>query len=355
MTIILFFIILAILILAHEFGHFIFAKRAGVRVDEFGIGFPPRLFKWKRGETTYSVNIIPFGGFVKMLGENLNDTAPREEDKGRSLLDKPKRVQAVVLVAGVFFNLVLAWLLISVGFMSGVPTSVSSAPAGAAIRDQSVIILDVQPESPAEEAGLKPGDLIIVPNSIEEIQNLILGNTDTAIEIRYKRGKEIVSAAVVPRDGIIEGRPAIGIAMDDVGIISLPPHKAIYQGFKMTALLTYATTIGIGKFIFAAVTGAADFSQIAGPIGIIGLVGQASQFGFAYLLSFTAFLSINLAIINMIPFPALDGGRLLFLLIESIKRSPINPKVANIANTIGFALLILLMLIITYNDIIRLF
>ena len=147
----------------------------------------------------------------------------------------------------------------------------------------------------------------------------------------------------------------IGIGMDMVGTLSLPVHKAIYEGGRATLRLSYLTVGGITNLIKDAVMGKADLSQVAGPVGIIGLVGDASRLGFAYLITFTALISINLAIINLIPFPALDGGRILFVAIEGVSKRKINPKIAHTLNTVGFTLLIIVMLIVTYRDILRLF
>jgi len=360
MSVVIFIIILVILILAHELGHFLAAKSSGIRVDEFGIGFPPKILSKKIGETTYSLNLIPFGGFVKIFGENPDEESLRSE---RSLVNKPKLVQAWVLFAGVFFNLLLAWLLISIGFMSGLPTPVSSAPVGSAVENARLVLTSVRQDSPAGNAGLSAGDVItalvtnedalqnVNPDSVSEY---IASHGSDEITILYQRGSENKSVVVVPTDEILEGRPAIGITMDMIGTLQLPIHQAIWEGGKTTTALTIAMAAGFYNLIKDSFIGNANLSAIAGPVGIVGLVGDASDFGLIYLLGFTAFISINLAIINLIPFPALDGGRLLFLLIEAIKRSPIKPVIANTANAIGFALLIILMLIVTYNDVAKL-
>jgi len=358
MSILLFLIVLGVLIFVHEFGHFIVAKKSGIRVDEFGIGFPPRLFKFKRGETFYSVNLIPFGGFVKIFGED-NEGGPR------SFVDKPIYIKVAVIGAGVVFNIILAWFFITVGFTAGFPTSVAGAPEGADIKDAKVLILNVKKDSPSEKAGLKAGDAIVGLSfkdgeplgvlSTEAIQNFIATSGGKEIELSYKRGGEEISVIVEPQKGIFGEAPAIGIAMDEIGTVKLPVHKAIYAGLRMTVNLTTGTAVGMVSFFKDAFTAKANLSQISGPVGIIGLVGEASEFGFIYLLSFTAFLSINLAILNIIPFPALDGGRIFLLLIEAIKRSPINAKVIGILNGVGFAILIILMVVITFNDVIKLF
>lgn len=363
MSILIFIIILAVLILVHEYGHFIVAKKSGVRVDEFGIGFPPKLFGKKYGETEYTINTIPFGGFVKIFGENPDEASVEGPDRMRSMVNKPRIVQAAIIVAGVFFNILLAWVLISVGFMSGLPTSVEAAPAGAQVRDAELTVIAVTPDSPAETVGLMPGDAIeslragevsIESPSVPEVQEFISPRVGVPIDIVYKRGDETFTQVITPASGIVEEGGAIGISMDTVGVVSLPPHRALWEGAKLTGSLTMAVLSAFSALIAGVVSGGADFSSLSGPVGIVGIVGDAAEFGFVYLLSLTALISINLAIINLIPFPALDGGRLLFIIIESIKGSPISPRVANTANAVGFVLLILLMVVITYNDILKL-
>lgn len=367
MSIVIFVVILAVLILVHEFGHFLAAKLFGIRVDEFGIGYPPRaatLFKF-RG-TEFTLNWIPFGGFVKILGENGEatdvDGKPLPEvEAAKSFTRKPRYAQALVLVAGVGFNLIFAWLLISLGFMIGLPTSTSAVPAGQEISNPQLVISLVSPESPAEKSGLKSGDVItavagfsgeLTPDSVS---NYIGSHGEDTIAISYKRGDETGVASAEPVEGIIQGRKAIGISMDTIGTLTLSFFPALWEGARTTVSLVYATAVGLGSFIVNIFTGDADFSQVTGPVGIVGLVGDASRLGIIYLLSFTAFISINLAVINVIPFPALDGGRLLFVIIEAIKRSPMSPKVTGVVNFVGFALLILLMVFVTVHDVVRLF
>ena len=352
------------LVIVHEFGHFIVAKKSGIRVDEFGFGFPPKLFGVKKGETTYSFNAIPFGGFVKIFGENPDDNSINGPDKSRSLVHKPRYIQAAVMAAGVFFNLLLAWFLFSISFMSGMPASLENTNAGT-LKDQSLVITSVLDASPANTAGLLVGDKIISlgtnmdssrrdVSTPEEVRNFILENSGKEIFIDIKRNDELKNISVIPEDGLIEGQPAIGISMDVVGFLKLPFFSAIWEGLKRTVTMTGAVIVALVTLLKDAILGQADLSAVTGPVGIVGVVGDAYQFGFVYLLSFVAFISINLAAINLLPFPALDGGRLLFLLIEKIKGSRINPKIANTVNAIGFILLLLLMAIVTYRDIINL-
>ncbi len=364
MSIVIFLIILAILILVHEFGHFIVAKKSGVRVDEFGLGFPPKVVAKKFGETTYTLNLIPFGGFVKIFGEDPHAEEIAEADKPRSFFYKPKWVQALILVAGVTMNVIFAWLLISLGFMIGLPASPNHGGFGE-VRDVNLVVTEVVVDSPAAIAGLVPGDTILFAGSGSEAvqgeeltpQNMkeLISGSEGTIEILYARGDDAPRTAFVePSSTILEGEQVIGISMDNVGLLKLPVHLALAEGARTTWLLTKATVIGLAVFLWDVVTFNSDFSQVSGPVGIASIVSEASNLGFVYLLSFTALISINLAVINLLPFPALDGGRLLFILIEVVTRRAIPPGFVRWTNAIGFLLLLLLMAIITVNDILKL-
>lgn len=359
------------MVLVHEAGHFFVAKYFKIRVDEFGFGFPPKAMTlFKKGETEYTLNWLPIGGFVKIHGENPDDESTNGKDKDRSFVNKPRWQQALVLFAGVFMNFVLAWILFSVGFMSGLPSSVGTEPEGYALKDTNLVVVSTLPDSPASISGLKTGDKILEVNNVDQNNNTIIletinpetfrefvGNSkDKEINITYKRGTDetLYQANLTPRVND-EGRPVIGIAMDQIGILKLPFFSAFAEGMKVTLFQTKNTALGLYNLIAKAIKGDGDLSAVSGPVGMTKIVGEASKFGFIYLLSLTALISINLAIINLVPFPALDGGRLLFLLIEKIKGSRLNQNFANTANMVGFFLLIFFMLVITYNDIIKLF
>ncbi len=388
MTIIIFLIILGLLVLVHELGHFLFAKKAGVFVEEFGFGYPPRAFVFgKKWGTLFTLNWVPFGGFVKIFGENYEEeekeSNPQENVSRKvigstqdptnvflkqssvdlkSFVQLSKKWQALILFGGILFNILFAWLLFSLGFIVGLPTN-SENNFGKEIKDPAVTILSIVSDSPAEEVGLKTGDKILAVSdrneSLQEvnIENIreFINKSEDSLNFEIKRGGEKLNFEITPSGSIVDGKKLIGINMDIVGTISLPVHEALYEGAKTTFDIIKQTIIGIFSLIKDSFSGKADMSQVAGPIGIIGLVGDASRLGFSYLITFTALISINLAIINAIPFPALDGGRLLFVAIETVSGKKINKNFAQIVNTIGFFILIALMLLVTYKDIHRLF
>lgn len=363
MSILIFIIVLLVLIITHELGHFAVAKWAKIRVDEFGIGFPPKLWGKKYGETEYTVNALPFGGFVKIFGEDPENADAMNNP--RSFVKKSRWVQAAVLAAGVFCNALFAWILISIGYMVGLPTSLADVPRGAEVHDARLVVTTTLPNSPAADAGVKPGDQInavaagadalsgkITP---EDFSKFVSSHGENDIVLFIKRADETIQISITPEEGIVAGKKAIGVGSDYIGTAKLPVHRALWEGARTTSNVAIAIVESFGVLIRDAFIGKADVSTLTGPVGIVGLVGDAAASGFVYLLSFTAIISINLAVINLVPFPALDGGRLLFLIIEAIKGSPISTRAANAANTVGFAILILLMLLVTYNDIARMF
>lgn len=364
MTIILFLVVLAVLIFVHELGHFLVAKKSGIRVDEFAVGFPPKIFSWVRGETKYSLNLIPFGGYVKIFGENPDDESISGSDKARSFVHAKKWKQAAVLLAGVAFNVIFAWLLISISFMSGSLVLIGEGSDKYAnhIAERQVVLTGVLADSPAERAGLMAGDRLLGIGTTsgeavntESVREAIVNNPAEDISVIYSRAGEIKYTDMVPELNTADNRKVIGIYMENVALVKMNPFLAFWEGAKLTITTTKEVAVGLSVFLYDSIRGAGDFSQVAGPVGIVGLVGDAAQFGFAYFLGFVAFISLNLAVINLIPFPALDGGRVLFVIIEAIIRKPINPKIANALNSIGFLLLILLMIIITYKDIMKFF
>lgn len=368
MFILIFIISLAVLVLVHEFGHFIVAKISGIRVDEFGLGFPPRIFGKKFGETTYTLNALPFGGFVRIFGEDAHGEQIAESEKPVSFVYKSKWIQAAVLVAGVSMNIIFAWLLISAGFMVGLPTPVDAGLGS--VSNPHLVITEVLPGSPAEKAGLEVGDSILritSDNTVLENSNVTPQNLQNltkfskgSVNITYSRGNSSpTTISMTPEIIAGSGDPGptermIGVGTDIIGTLKLPLFSALWQGAQTTGYLTKGTVLGLGAFLYHVVTFHADFSQISGPVGIAGTFGQTQALGFVYTLSLIALISINLAVINLLPFPALDGGRLLFVAIEAIIRRPVSPKVVHYANTVGLILLLCLMLLVTGHDVLKL-
>ena len=361
MSIILFLLVLFVLILVHEWGHFIVAKKTGMRVDEFAIGFPPKLFSIKKGETEYSFNALPIGGFVRIFGENL-DTAKDTLDQPRSFAARPKWAQALVLVAGVTMNVIFAWFLFALTFMIGVPTAVDEAVA----TSESVLYINgILPGGPL--SGVLPaGAEVLSLASAEETLTKPVPSTFTAfvqkygaeeLTLTYSFKGEEKTVAVKPVAGLISSEPervAVGVSLALVEDVKQSFGDALISASVATAIGLRDITVGLFKLIADSVRGVADFTQVAGPVGIVGMVGDAASFGFTSLLTFTALISLNLAVINMLPIPALDGGRLLFVAIEAVTRRPINPIWAGRVNLVGFALLMILMVVVTWNDIARL-
>jgi len=362
-SILVFILVLAVLVVVHEFGHFIVAKKSGIRVDEFGFGFPPRIAKlFKRGDTVFTLNWIPFGGFVKIFGENGEDVADNPEDAKRSFVSKSKWTQAGVLFAGPFFNLLFAGIILSGMFFFGSPALFDDIDAQY-ISNLHVAVVEIMPGSPAETADILVGDKItslIYGSNVFEITNpadmsgVINDHGTQELTLVIERKGEFLEVILTPSYGLYEDQnnPALGVALDTVGTLHLPVHKAIIRGFEKTWELTTLTAGFLFDLILGIFSGdKTNLGAVTGPIGIVPVVGEALQIGFSFVVIITALISINLAIINLLPFPALDGGRLLFILIESIKGSPINPKTASIINASGFFILILLMLLVTIRDI----
>lgn len=361
MSILLFFLVLFVLILVHEWGHFIVAKKTGMRVDEFGIGFPPKLFGVKKGETEYTFNALPIGGFVRIFGENSQDAQEAKVDGAdisRSFTSKSPWAQTAVLLAGVTMNVLFAWFLFVIVFLIGVPTAIDEDQASQSSR---LTVIEVLPDSPADKSGIPVG-AVITSYSTDEGEKLTpsafsaFSSTGEPMTITYDAGGKEMTAVVTPEAGLIkedQSKEAIGVAMSLVETVRKPVHEALYEATATTFHSLFAIGSGIIHLLVDIVHMDADLSQVAGPVGIVGLVGDAAEFGLGSLLMFTAVISLNLAVINVLPFPALDGGRLLFVGIELFTRKPINPVWVARLNTVGFILLMALMFAVTYSDIVK--
>ncbi len=326
----------------------------------------PRLYgksftSQKHGTTIYTLNAIPFGGFVKIFGENPDADSIDGLDKSRSFVHKPRWVQAIVLAAGVFCNFLFAWIIISIGFLGGIPVSPESYTQYAEhIQNPRILVSSIVTGSPAEKAGLTAGDTLFIP-SIESLQTAVAESGGKPVTIQYAPAGAAATAAplsvsITPATSTTPGKYAVGIAMENAGTLRLPVHLAVWEGGKFTLHLISATAVGIYDLIAGIFHGdKALLSQVSGPVGIAHLVGEAAHIGFTYLLVFTALISVNLGVLNLVPFPALDGGRIFVVLIESIIRRSIKPSVVNTINAVGFSLLLLLMAVVTYHDIFNFF
>ena len=361
-------ILLGLLVFVHELGHFLVAKWNGIKSHEFGFGFPPRLvgvvkndatgrYKviWgnrdvKSPHTVYSLNWLPLGGFVKIKGEDGHSQDPD------SFAGKSAWIRTKVLGAGVAMNFIFAWLLISIVFTLGLPQPIDPSQR-AQYQDAKIQILEVKKGTPAEMMGLQLGDeiLTIAGNqiaSLKQVSDTIAENKGKSLEIKIDRlGKEMVLTGI-PRIDYPAGEGALGISFSETAIISYPWYQSLYRGLEATYNITVAILQAFGRMLgglFGMETGAPV--DVTGPVGIVYLTKQMSDLGLAYLLQFAALLSINLGIINILPIPALDGGRILFILIEKLKGSPVSQRVEGMIHQVGFILLLLLMLLITFRDV----
>jgi len=358
-TAIIFIIVLGVLVFVHEFGHFVFAKRAGMKVEEFGFGFPPRIWGIKKGETLYSINAIPFGGFVKILGEG-----GEEANNPRSFSSKAIGPRLKVIIAGVTMNFFLAVVLLMITNFFGLRIGLIDDKTASLARDKQVQIIEVSKDSPADKAGLKLLDevsgfkvngLLETVSNAEDVQAFIQKNTGKSLTIVINRNEEILEKEIVPRVNPPVGQGALGVSLALTGVVSYPWYEAMWRGVFDAVVLTMNTVIGYFVLFKTLLFQGKLIADVSGPVGIATLTGQAARMGINYLMQFTAMISINLAVLNIIPFPALDGGRALLIIIEKLKGSPVNKKAEQLVNTVGFMFLIALMVYVTTKDILRFF
>lgn len=414
LTLVIFLAILAILVLSHEFGHFIVARRHGIKVEEFGFGFPPRVFGIQivRGEslrkvaeseeikihaetdasgavtkefvtdekkevdvllsfrrvrfirgnreldekdwgygTVYSLNwLLPLGGFVKIKGEN-----GEAESASDSFMSKKAWQKITVLAAGVGANIIMAALLLSAGYVIGLPQAVDDLSDVSAVKDRRLEIVEVLAGKPAAEAGLKDGDVILQVDNLAAprltaMQDYVDTQRDKEVTVRVRRNSEILEKKIKPVLFSDTGKAGIGVALTEVGIVQYPWYAAIYHGFVSAFAYLKEIVVAFYLLIKGLFTGAGVAGAVTGPVGIAVLTGKVARLGMSYLLQFTAVLSLNLAIVNILPLPALDGGRILFILINKLTGRPVPMKYEQLAHTLGFMALLLLVAVVTVHD-----
>ena len=363
MNILIFILVLGLLIFVHELGHFLFAKLFGIRVDEFGFGYPPKMFKlfrWKG--TDFTMNWIPFGGFVKIFGEQASEKELSEEEKKVSLEGQAKWKQILVMSGGVIFNILFAWILISSLYLfSSREVPVSFIPQYH-FDHTKFVVTHVEKNFPAYEAGIRPGDeikeyysprekVLLKDEGIRDFSNFIQRNAKTGdIGVIVYRDGKVKDIHIKPKWSEEGKKSIVGVSAVRVGEFSPNIFQAFYYGGIQTWEMLKDVSVGFWSLI----RGKVALDTVSGPVGVVKQVGEAAHVGWHYLILFIAMLSINLAVLNFIPFPALDGGKIFFILIEMITRKKIPDNVIVWIHGIGFFILIALMILITYRDILNL-
>lgn len=356
LTIVVFILVLGLLVIIHEFGHFVAAKKSGVKVEEFAVGFPPRLYSVKKGETEYSINAIPLGGYVKMLGE-----LEHSKDK-RAFENQTPWKRFVISIAGVLMNLILAWFILTLGFAFGMSPIVSPTDQipGKIVKSE-VVIAGIEKDKPAEEADIRQGDVMISGKAsdgdvkfvtIDDFTSFTLNHKGQAVKFIVNRDNETIEKDVTLST---DENARLGVSIVDRSIVKVPWYKAPYVALRETVEIVKITFEFFGSLISRIFSTGQVGEEVGGPVAIYVYTGLAVKAGFMVLMQFIAMLSINLAVINILPFPALDGGRLIFIITEIVARKRlVKEKVENIIHTVGYILLILLFIAITYKDIARL-
>lgn len=372
MTVLIFLAVLSVLVVVHELGHFLAARLAKVEVEEFGLGFPPRLVGWfkngrghwravswrskKHHHTIFSLNWIPLGGFVRLRGE---DGVERPGDQS-NFANKTIGQRILIIVAGVVMNIILATVIFIGGLSIGWPQATDNLGPQAKIINKQVAVMEVIADSPASQVGLQAGDLIVGVNdqplaSIAELRRINQDSAGQPVAYQINRQDKMLELEISPR--IMEssaGQYSLGVALAESGLVTYAWPRAIWEGFRLTALSLRDIAVGFWQLLAGLFQGQNMSDQVAGPVGIAVLTGQISSLGWIYLLQFVALLSLNLAFINILPLPALDGGRLLFIAIEKITGRPTKAKIEAVIHNIGFILLLVLIVFVTFQDVLRL-
>ena len=355
LTALAFILVLGILIIAHELGHFVAAKLSGVKVLEFAVGFPPRLLSFKKKETQYTIGALPLGGYVKMLGEE--DVSQDPRSFGRA---KPWK-RLIISIAGVAMNVVLAWIILTIGFsvgMSSIATDSASIP-GKIIKSE-VVLAGIEKDSAAEKADLKAGDVLesgSINGAVTKFTNSAQfdsyssDNAGKTIDLVVKRNNDELTKSIAFSGQKDE---ALGVALADNIVVRVPWYKAPIVALRETYSILKVTAQFFQDFVHQIFTHGTVSQNVGGPVAIYVYTGMAVKAGWMIFIQYIALLSINLAFINILPFPALDGGRALFIILESIfRRRVVKEEIENIIHLAGFVVLILLVILITYRDVLH--
>lgn len=358
-TAVIFFLILSVLILVHEFGHFITAKFFGVYVEEFGLGLPPKAFGKKIRNTIYSINWLPIGGFVKLAGEDEEETASVNPHirKNQYFWAKTKKQKAIILTAGVLMNFLLACIITSYFLIIGTK-----------LPSDHVTVEGVMVNTPAQASGIKVGDRIMTISKFDQISKKFITyeikktsdlitrvseSKGTSISVKILRGNDVKIISVIPRVDYPKDQGAMGIAITDLEFTKYPFYMAPFAAVKINIERAGLMLWGIWITLSALFAGKVSQLDVAGPIGIAQITGQAIKFGFQSVLEFTSILSLNLAVLNILPFPALDGGRLFFVFAEKLLGKKIKSIYERRTHQIGMLILLFLVLLVSINDIAR--
>jgi len=345
---------LSLLILGHEAGHFLCAKLFGLKVDEFGIGFPPRIWAKKKGETEYSVNWLPFGGFVRISGERgefamveddpialATESAEKKIDNSRLFYAQPAWKKSIIVVAGIVVNFIVGWLLVSAVLMVGTP--------------KALIITGIEAGSPAAQVGLAAGDVIQNFTDSQSFISFVNVHRGTPTRITVSRNGKDIDLTVTPRVNVGPNEGPIGVALADGGTAREPIFQALWDGLRTSVILAGMIFQVLWQLIRNLFMHGTLLAGVVGPVGIFGTAEETGKIGAIYLVQLLGIISLNLAVVNLIPFPALDGGRFLMVIIEKIKGSAIPEKVEAWVNGLGFAFLLLIMVLLTIRDVKGLF
>jgi len=354
--------VFSLITFVHEFGHYIMARRNGVRVDEFAFGIPPRVWSVKKGETRYSLNLLPIGGYVRLYGEEGSD------EKGpRTYKDKPAYIRVLILMAGVFLNIVLAWFILFGSYLFGMkPIIPGMANHQGVVNNIKAEVVEVKADTPAQKSGIAAGDIVkkvdgTDVHSYEEmtmvIQTEAEKNKDKPLIVLVERNGKVIEkkVTVYTEKEKIGNREVeqtyIGVVLKNEGKVSAPPIAAARAAFEEVGRITLLTLEAVVELFRKIIFQFQMPDNVAGPVGIFVVTGSFAQLGFSALIQFAAVFSIAVAVFNLIPIPALDGGQVMVIVIESVVRKKLSMKVRNAIQLASFGMLILLMVVVTFKDV----